>query len=446
MHHYVYSITYIDVPNIYYGSRSCKCLPEEDTKYWGTPVAFKEFMDAHASTRIKTIICIGFNTREAATYYEADLIREQWEIDKPLSLNAHIPGEKFCMLDRKHKPETRKKMSDSRKAKNNSFYGQKHSPEAIRKNSEAHKGKPAWNKGIPNSLEARKKMSVAHKGRIPEHRVKSYVGIPPTGDPVFFSNATKFCRENPECGFDQRSISACAVGTLKTYKGWRFLLREAYDALNGEIPPLVNTQVKNFIGISPEGEIYSFTNAKKFVEDNPGFNLVAGNISRCALGNAKTHRNWRFFYREDYENLNGDIPCVKYESLKDYVGVSPDGEIYFFTNASQFCRDNPNFNLHFGGISKCASGGLETHKGWRFFLKDDYDTMNGVLPPLKKQSPVISANHPVYGQLYFSNVQQFIKDNPKYKWRPSGVSQCLNGKLIHYKGWKFAYADESDIG
>jgi hypothetical protein len=87
MYHYVYSITYTDVPNIYYGSRSCKRLPWKDTSYWGSPQTFKAFMNAHIATRVKTILGI-YNCREDADLEEAILIHRQWKINKSLSLNS----------------------------------------------------------------------------------------------------------------------------------------------------------------------------------------------------------------------------------------------------------------------------------------------------------------------------------------------------------------------
>ena len=368
--HYVYRITYTDVPNVYYGSRTCRCLPEDDV-YWGTPVAFKEFMDAHASTRIKTILYTGFGTREKATSCEADLIRKQWDIDKPLSLNAHIPGEKFCMLDRKHKPETRKKMSDSHKGEKNYFYGGTHKPETIKKISESRKGKPAWNKGIPNSPEARKKMSKAHKGRIPEHRVKSYVGIPPSEEPVFFRNATKFCRDNPELNFTQKSISACAIGTLKSFRGWQFLFEDEYNELGGVVPPL--PKKKYYVGISPNGDIHIFDNAKEFAKDNSELRLQPTNITKCARGEGESHKGWQFLSYDYYESLNGVIPPIIDHKSKTYVGISPTGERIVFTNAEKFCEDNPEYGLRSSAISTCVKGRQKTHKGWKFLYADESD-------------------------------------------------------------------------
>jgi hypothetical protein len=372
MNHYVYMISYSDIPNVYYGSRTCKCSPEEDI-YWGSPKTYRAFMDVHASTRIKTILFTDFQTREEANVFENSLIQQQWDEDKSLSLNDHIGNEKFCQLGRKHDPKTTQKMSDSHKGEKNHFYGRSHTPESIQQISENRKGTPAWNKGIPNSPEARKKISAAHKGRTPEHRVKSFVGISPNGDVVFFRNSLKFCRDNPDLELDQRSISACANGVRKTAKGWRFLFKEDYEALNGEIPELIRENVKSFVGISPAGDRVYFTNAKKFVEDHPDLRLNASLISQCALGNKEHHRGWLFFHQEYYETLNdAEIEKLK-PKFRSYLAISPEGDTYTFDNVAQFCRDNPQYKFSQGSIGKCLKGESKQHKNWRFLCLDESD-------------------------------------------------------------------------
>lgn len=41
--HYVYKITFQNQPYVYYGSRSCNCLPEEDSDYLGSPITNKKY-------------------------------------------------------------------------------------------------------------------------------------------------------------------------------------------------------------------------------------------------------------------------------------------------------------------------------------------------------------------------------------------------------------------
>jgi hypothetical protein len=80
-------------------------------------------MAAHKATRIKTILAT-YLTREEAGLAEDKLILQQWEENKPLSLNASIRGEKFNTLGSKRTPE---QIEISRKAN----LGRKKSKESI---------------------------------------------------------------------------------------------------------------------------------------------------------------------------------------------------------------------------------------------------------------------------------------------------------------------------
>lgn len=104
MFHYTYSIRYTDQPNVYYGVRTSRKPPEQDVNYWGSPATFKAWMDAHEASRVKTILAV-YDSREEAELAEDELIEQQWESDKPLSLNGSVRGAKFNALGRKNTPE-----------------------------------------------------------------------------------------------------------------------------------------------------------------------------------------------------------------------------------------------------------------------------------------------------------------------------------------------------
>ncbi|MBW4460558.1 MAG: hypothetical protein KME47_09995 [Nodosilinea sp. WJT8-NPBG4] len=86
-YHYTYSISFAEIPHIYFGVRSSKCLPEEDVRYLGSPVRHKQYWKKH--TPIKSILDV-YLTRESAEVAERSLIATQWEKDKLLSLNARM--------------------------------------------------------------------------------------------------------------------------------------------------------------------------------------------------------------------------------------------------------------------------------------------------------------------------------------------------------------------
>lgn len=47
----------------------------------------------------------------------------------------------------------------------------------------------------------------------------------------------------------------------------------------------------------------------------------------------------------------------------DYYGVSPEGDVYYFSNASEFCREH---NLNANAVRRVARGERKAYKKWRF--------------------------------------------------------------------------------
>jgi hypothetical protein len=87
--HYVYKLTNPNSGEFYYGSRTCKCNPADDT-YMGSMVSWK----VDKSKLVKELINTNFETRKDALEYEAKLITEN--IKHPLNRNYNIPGNEFC--------------------------------------------------------------------------------------------------------------------------------------------------------------------------------------------------------------------------------------------------------------------------------------------------------------------------------------------------------------
>ena len=170
-YHYVYKIQFSEVAQTYFGSRTSRCIPECDTSYLGSPKAYKVYWQLY--TPHKTILAT-FNTREEAFTYEANLIRKQWNIDKHLSLNAHIPGEQFSTKG--------KKLSQKQL-------------DAIRK---SHLGRPKTQEELAAMT-------------------KPYFMVSPTGEIFQGINIRRFCRAN---GFDKTSCRNVMNGSKFHVKGW----------------------------------------------------------------------------------------------------------------------------------------------------------------------------------------------------------------------------------
>ncbi len=212
-HFYVY-YSYEEWGRGYIGKRECKCLPEDDVKYFGS---FKD----KTFKPTKKIIIETFGTAEEA--YAAEIqLQEFYEVDKnPHFANIYIHRSKsFCnngslfirnkisnaltgikRSDETRKkisevkrgtiasPETRKKLSEARKKspinpmlgkthteewkkehskrmkENNPFKGKNHSEETRKRISEKTKGRVAPNKGKSHNEETKRKISEAQKSR-----------------------------------------------------------------------------------------------------------------------------------------------------------------------------------------------------------------------------------------------------------------------------------------
>ena len=197
-HFYVY-YSYEEFGRGYIGSRGCKCLPEEDSKYYGS------FRDKNFNPTQKVILGVYESRKDA---YEAEiLLHEFYDVVNNIHFanRSKQTSTKFTTsgVGRKHteehkkkvgdlhrgkilSAETRKKVSDAHKGKKlteehkekirQGNLGKKVSEETKQKLREANLGKKLSkeqveflrkiNLGKPVSEEARRKISEAHKGKI----------------------------------------------------------------------------------------------------------------------------------------------------------------------------------------------------------------------------------------------------------------------------------------
>lgn len=126
MHHYVY-YSYEQWGRGYIGVRSCKCLPEQDSSYFGS------FSDEKFHPTEKIVLCV-FSTREEALTAEV-VLHEFYEIH----LNPHFANRarqlttSFCTAG-KPGPWLGKKQSESHRRKHaETLRGHRHSEETKKK-------------------------------------------------------------------------------------------------------------------------------------------------------------------------------------------------------------------------------------------------------------------------------------------------------------------------
>ena len=197
-HFYVY-YSYEEFGRGYIGSRGCKCLPEEDSKYYGS------FWDKTFKPTGKIILAEFDNRKDA---YDAEVVLHKFY---DVVNNPHFANQSRALTSgftteglstfkgRKHSEESKKKIGaaskgrkpseETRKLKSkqmsgegNHMYGGTHTPEAREKIGAALRGKVIedWhkerisqaNKGRKLSYEHKKKLSIAAQKRVERERLE----------------------------------------------------------------------------------------------------------------------------------------------------------------------------------------------------------------------------------------------------------------------------------
>lgn len=194
-YHYVY-YSYEEYGRGYLGSRTCNCLPEKDTSYFGS------FKDKSFKPTYKIILKSDYATREEA-YADEIILQEHYKVvENPHFANRayqtstgfsrkgitpHNKGKKMCEDQRKKLSDSCKgrKLSEETKEKlSKKIKGRTLSEDHKRKIGESNKGKPRQTlegmerlkkmqqqrkgkPGKPHSEETKRKISEATKGRIP---------------------------------------------------------------------------------------------------------------------------------------------------------------------------------------------------------------------------------------------------------------------------------------
>jgi len=218
-YHYVY-YSYEEYGKGYFGSRTCKCLPEEDVKYFGS------FSDKNFKPTQKIILKSDYATRKEA--YDDEIILQEYYkvVENPHFANrAYQTSTKFSTIGFLITDETRKKLSQIRK-------GKKVTEKTKQKISELHKGKIV-------SQESRNKMSNSHKGKIlsNEHkqRIRNsclknmeknkkiyckyiFTFTSPSGKIIETYDVMNCCKEN---NLTFSKVYETSAGKQSHHKGWK---------------------------------------------------------------------------------------------------------------------------------------------------------------------------------------------------------------------------------
>ena len=176
IYHYTYKITITHIiatepRKFYYGSRSCKCLPEDDISYKSSCKDLLTFVKENKDILYSKEILAYFTDRESAILHEISLHSEYDVAKNPEFFNkAKQTSTGFCTAGRiapnkgiPHSELTKVKMHKS-------HIGIPKSEEFKQKLSKNKKGKPNGRLGKKHSDETKLKMSKNKKG-IPSTKI-----------------------------------------------------------------------------------------------------------------------------------------------------------------------------------------------------------------------------------------------------------------------------------
>jgi hypothetical protein len=164
-HFYVY-YSYEEFGRGYIGSRGCKCLPEEDFKYYGS------FWDKTFKPTQKIILAEFDNRRDA---YDAEVVLHKFYdvVNNPhfanqsraLTSGFTTEGLSTPFKGRKHSEETKRKVGDASR-------GRKHTEDYKKKKSLENSGEKNPMYGKTHTEEARERIGAAQRGKTisEEHR------------------------------------------------------------------------------------------------------------------------------------------------------------------------------------------------------------------------------------------------------------------------------------
>jgi len=203
-YYYLYLIKFND-GRYYIGSRKCKCKPEEDVQYMGSPVTFKElWRDPNLSK--KKYIIKEVNSIEDLRRIEPKLIKEAWKKDgKDLCLNRHAAPY--------FHPEV-----CSRSGKKTYELGL--GIHALSREDQVKNGKKTYELGLGiHSLTSEEKSKAGKIGGniCAQKYAREFVLLSPEGKVFQGRNLRKFCREHE---LDHANIRRLLRGVQLSSKGW----------------------------------------------------------------------------------------------------------------------------------------------------------------------------------------------------------------------------------
>lgn len=195
-------------------------------------------------------------------------------------------------------------------------------------------------------------------------------------------------------GFYPTCVSNCCSKRYKSHKDYIWYYEEEYNQLIKENKLLEvveninksrskkginHVKAKSVVGVSTKNinnRLY-YDYIKSAVKDGFGEHY----ISECCRKKRKVYKGYKWYYKEDYDKLSEDdikleiglVSHITTSAPRSVVGVSLEDnnkKLFYdlIIQATEHGFDNSS-------ISKCCNGKYSSHKGYKWYYKEDYDKM-----------------------------------------------------------------------
>ena len=210
--------------------------------------------------------------------------------------------------------------------------------------------------------------------------LKNIVAISTKSEEVlFFENISQISNS----GFNINCVYICCRGESKTHKGYKWYYKEDYDKLTEEEIKLEISLISNMKTSTPRGVVGVFlkdSNKKIFYDFigqaiKDGFSDSA--ICGCCKNKLKMYKGYKWYYKEDYDKMSDNDIKLEIDMIlnkgKSVVGVSLENsdKKLFYDTMAHAAKDGFNNSV----ICGCCKGKRGTHKGYKWYYKEDYDKM-----------------------------------------------------------------------
>ena len=195
--------------------------------------------------------------------------------------------------------------------------------------------------------------------------------------------------------------------------------RDGYNLTEGGNNRIVyEPRCKDFELMSPEGEIIKGKNIRKFCKEN---GLNPSNITNLLSGKGKSCKGWKLPSTKLISKQSFSLTISR-----EYKIMSPTGEIIEGKNVSELCR---KFGLSVSAIINVLNENLYSYKGWKL---PSTELTGGLLisKRLEKEYKLISPDGVVFEG---KGIRKLCR---KFNLSEGYISEVLNEKRKHYKGWK----------